>query len=69
MGRGTITSGGSKETSLLHYFQRGRRNKKTQLIGKVFYFVAINAKGGECWTWCYGVGIDVKNGQTWSIWY
>jgi hypothetical protein len=42
---------------------------KIQLrLKKGFYFVAINAKGGECWTWCYGVGIDVKEGQYDQCW-
>jgi len=42
---------------------------KIQLrLKKGFYFVAINDKGGECWTWCYGVEIDVKEGQYDQCW-
>jgi hypothetical protein len=42
---------------------------KIQLrLKKGFYFVSINAKGGEHWTWCYGAGIDVKEGQYDQCW-
>jgi hypothetical protein len=66
MDRGRITSGGEKKHPFCHCYQRGRINSKTQLRLKIrsFYFVAINAKGGECWI--FGVFIDVKRG---SIWY
>ena len=33
-----------------------------------FYFVVINVKGGKCWTLCYGVGIDVEEGQYDQCW-
>jgi len=46
MGRESITSGGENKHPFFHCCQRERRNNKTQLIGKGFYFVGINSKGG-----------------------
>jgi len=55
---GVILLRGRKETSLLPLLSKG----ENIILKRGFYFVFINAKGGECWTWCYGVGIDVKEG-------
>jgi hypothetical protein len=61
MDRGCIILGGAKKYPFFHCFQRGRISSETQLrLKRGFYSVVVTAKGGECWTWCYDVGIDFK---------
>jgi hypothetical protein len=60
-GQGEHCHRGGEERSPLPLLLKGEEIDKGRNLKRKK--VAINAKGGECWAWCYGVGIDVKKGQ------